>query len=73
MRSDKLIRLGEESPPPRNYNNDGIRTAIADQVAEYLAKGGQIEEVPSHIGARAEFGFGIAPFPLRSDLRGRGA
>jgi hypothetical protein len=69
MRSDKLIRLGEESPPPRNYNNDGIRTEIADQVAEYLANGGQVEEVPSHIGARAEFGFGIAPFPLRTNLR----
>ena len=69
MRSDKLIRLGGESAPPRNYNNDGIRTAIADQVAEYLARGGQIQEVPSHIGTRPAFGFGIAPFPLRTNLR----
>lgn len=67
MRSDKLIRLGEE--PPRNYNNEPARTAIADQVAEYLARGGQIEEVPSHISAQAAFGWGIAPFPLRTDLR----
>ena len=69
MRSDKLIRLGVDSNPPRNYVNDDTRRAIADQVAEYLAKGGEIKEVPSHIGARADFGWGIAPFPLRTDLR----
>lgn len=69
MRSDALVRLGEDPAPPRNYNNDPARKAIADQVSEYMARGGQIEQVPSNIGARAEFGFGIAPFPLRSDLR----
>jgi hypothetical protein len=69
MRSDALVRLGEDPAPPRNYNNDHARNAIAEQVAEYLARGGQIEEVPSNISARPAFGFGIAPFPLRTDMR----
>lgn len=50
MRSDKLIRLGEESHTERN---DAARAEIARQTAEYLARGNTITVVPSGPAARA--------------------
>lgn len=58
MRSETMRRFHVEQPA-RNYGNDPAREQIASQVDEFLAKGGEIQEVESHIGTQPTFGFNL--------------
>lgn len=58
MRSDKLRHFPESDPAPRNYANDDLRDELADQVAEYLAKGGVITKVGSEANRNPDFAYG---------------
>jgi len=47
--SDKIIRLGA-TEPPNTTTRDAERKTLAQQVAEYLAKGGVIEDATGKSG-----------------------
>jgi hypothetical protein len=57
MRSESLIRL--DGPAARDYDNQKQRQVRADQVSEFLARGGEIQRLPSHIASKAVCYFGI--------------
>lgn len=45
MQSLNLRHFPERDPAPRNYDNEDKRAEIAKQTEEFLARGGQIQQV----------------------------
>jgi hypothetical protein len=59
MRSESLVRLDAE--PARQFNNEQLRQELAAQVNEYLARGGAIQTIPSHVAVRPTLRFDLGP------------